>query len=228
MADYIISTYFRQPTYWKIDGRPFFSMYQVFSLISGLGGAEKTKAALTRFRHKVREAGFPDLHLNAMVEGIKILPGEQLLKDPKQTLQYLGFDSVDSYVWVHHSKLRNFPETDYAEEAADAAMYWERAIDQFGIPYHPNVTVGWDPSPRCCQSDRLENAGYPFTPTLKGNTPEAFQAALQSMKRFLDSKPRQPKIFTINAWNEWTEGSYLEPDTTHKLRYLEAIKATFL
>ena len=31
-------------------------------------------------------------------------------------------------------------------------------------------------------------------------------------------------ILTINAWNEWTEGSYLEPDMENGEDYLNAIK----
>jgi hypothetical protein len=40
-------------------------------------------------------------------------------------------------------------------------------------------------------------------------------------------KPDGPRIVTINSWNEWTEGSHLEPDTTTTLKYLEAIKEVF-
>ncbi|MGC9053855.1 MAG: glycoside hydrolase family 99-like domain-containing protein, partial [Candidatus Hydrogenedens sp.] len=89
------------------------------------------------------------------------------------------------------------------------------------------VSMGWDSSPRCKQDDPFENKGYPFTPILSGNTPEQFQSALEKCRTFLDNNPICNKTLTINAWNEWTEGSYLEPDTVHGYAYLQAIKNIF-
>jgi hypothetical protein len=86
--------------------------------------------------------------------------------------------------------------------------------------------MGWDSSPRTVQSDTFLNVGYPFTPTLANDTPDQFREALVAVKQRLDLRPG-PKTLNINAWNEWTEGSYLEPDTVHGMGYLEAIRDVF-
>jgi hypothetical protein len=227
LTDHVIEKYFKHPSHWKIDGAPYFSVYELYRLVQGLGGVEPAKAALSRFREKTKAAGFPDLHLNAVTWGVQILPGEQRVQNTRELLATLGFNSTTSYVWIHHVRLPEFPVTAYADVAAKAAEHWRKPATEFGLPYHPNVTMGWDASPRTCQSDRFLNKGYPFMPTMGGNTPAAFREALQSAKRFLDSSPSQPRILTINAWNEWTEGSYLEPDTINGFEYLKAIREVF-
>jgi hypothetical protein len=188
---------------------------------------EATRSALARFREKTIAAGFPGLHLNAILWGVKILPGEQSLENPKEMLRVLGFNSVTSYVWIHHVPLPEFPVTPYAYAAREAGKHWGRTAAELGLPYHPNVTMGWDASPRTCQSDRFMNRGYPFMPTLGGNTPGAFREALRAARAFIASRPGQPRILNINSWNEWTEGSYLEPDRVHGLEYLAAVKDVF-
>jgi hypothetical protein len=109
--------------------------------------------------------------------------------------------------------------------------YWDQAAATYRAPYYPNVTMGWDSSPRTVQSDVFQNIGYPFMPALANNTPEAFRQALAMTKARLDQARAAgrpgPGILNINAWNEWTEGSYLEPDTVNGMAYLEAIRQVF-
>ena len=93
--------------------------------------------------------------------------------------------------------------------------------------YTPNVSMGWDASPRCTQSDRFEHRDYPWTPVFTGNTPASFQAQLTEAKKFLDKYNPKHKIVVLNSWNEWTEGSYLLPEKKYGDAYLKAIKAVF-
>jgi hypothetical protein len=227
MCDYIIATYFKHPSYWLIEGCPYFSIYELTKLLDTFGSVLSTRAALDQFRVKTRLAGFHDLHLNAVVWGQTLLPGEGKPADPAELIEQLDFDSVTSYVWVHHVKLPNFPETEYEYVRDKYFEYWREAEEQFDAPYYPNVTMGWDSSPRANQADAYADKGYPFMATIGGNTPERFKATLEMTKMVLDKRPVPERILTINAWNEWTEGSYLEPDTTTELKYLEAIKSVF-
>ena len=45
--------------------------------------------------------------------------------------------------------------------------------------------------------------------------------------RRLLADPASPHILNINCWNEWTEGSYLEPDVITGMKYLEAVREVF-
>ena len=167
------------------------------------------------------------MHLNAVAWGVQILPGEKTIKSPNELLAPLGFDSVTSYVWVHHQPLNNFPRTSYTRVRDASIDDWQKLSDKFDLPYAPNVTMGWDSSPRTIQTDVYENVGYPYTAILDGNTPAEFKKALEAGKAFVLRPDVSPKVVTLNAWNEWTEGSYLEPDTVNGTAYLEAIRDVF-
>ena len=227
IMDHCIENYFRHPSYWMIDGCPYFSFYELTKLMEGFGGIERTRDLLDLFRAKAKAAGFKDLHLNAVVWGNPILPGETAPADPKSVVDQLGFDSVTSYVWIHHYATKVFPEVEYKTVQEAYSKYWNEAEKKYDQPYYPNVTMGWDSSPRTVQSDVFDNRGYPFMYTIKNNTPENFRNALDMVKQRLEKSDVPQPFLTINAWNEWTEGSYLEPDKINGMGYLEAIQDVF-
>ena len=226
ICDLLIADYFTHPSYWRIDGKPYFSIYDLERLMASFGGITETRAALDAFRAKATAAGLPGIHLNLVAWGQPILPNERVAGDYTQLVPALGFDSVTSYVWVHHVPL-NDPVTDY-NTARDAYLaYADRAKADYTVPYYPNVSIGWDPSPRCHISDAFGNFGYPFTNIIGNNTPANVQTALTMVKDRLLSDPAGPRILNINCWNEWTEGSHLEPDTRNGYRHLQAVKNVF-
>jgi hypothetical protein len=218
LTDHVVDYYFSQPNLLKIDGEPFFSIYELQTFIEGLGGMNETKRALEEFRRKTIRAGFPGLHLNAVA----------WQADPAIALD-LGVASIHSYCWAHHVNMGNygFPLSDYAKNAVRAIQVWDELAAKFPMPYCPNVSMGWDSSPRTVQSDRFENRGYPFTPIYSGNTPAAFEEALKSARAWLSRPETSLKMLTINAWNEWTEGSFLLPEKRYGDGYLRAIRNVF-
>ena len=227
MTDYIISTYFKDPSYWQIDGAPYFSIYDLGNFLGSFGSTEGAAKAIALFRAKTIAAGFRDLNVNAVVWGNTILPGEKNVAAPDELVKALGFNSVTDYTWIHHGGLDHFPVNAYDSVKKVYFKYALSAAQHLSVPYYPNVSMGWDPSPRTNQTGPWGNVGYPYTPVVTGNTPAAFKRALIEARDFMDRQLKGPKILTINSWNEWTEGSYLEPDKVNKLEYLDAIKAVY-
>jgi len=223
MTDYIVEKYLHCPNYWRVNGKLYFTIYEIHTLIKGLGGLDETQAALDSFRAKVAAAGLPPLHFNVMAWGLQ---GD----NPNAQIKQFGIDSVTSYVWAHNFWFvsEKFPDVPYGDWAQQAPKLWETLRDSFCVPYFPNVTVGWDSSPRTDQNAPYEpGKPYPMGQILVDNTPEAFEKSLRDAKDFLDRSKTTPKIVTLYAWNEWTEGGYLEPDTKHGMGYLEAIRNVF-
>jgi len=226
IGDHLIRDYFTRPNYWRINGKPYFSFYDLGNLLGSFGSVEATRGALEAFRARAVAAGLPGLHLNAVMWGQTILPAEKTVANPVKLVHDLGFDSVTSYVWVHHAALPE-QQTEYNFVRDQYFNYWTGAATNFGVPYIPNVTMGWDPSPRADQSQTFDNSGYPFMNIIKDNTPENFRAALELARQRLLAETNGLRILNLNCWNEWTEGSYLEPDTVHRMAYLDALKAVF-
>lgn len=54
----------------------------------------------------------------------------------------------------------------------------------------------------------------------KGGSPEKFEKYFQKL---VNTNKSKDSIIFINAWNEWAEGAYLEPDEKYGYSYLESV-----
>ncbi|MDR3709033.1 MAG: glycoside hydrolase family 99-like domain-containing protein [Capsulimonadaceae bacterium] len=219
IARRLTDRYLGHPSYYKIDGCPVVSIYDLNTLVAGLGGVDAARAALDSFRSLAVRAGFPDLHLQAIQWSsipffLKDVTGDS---PPTQddVIEKLGFDSVTSYQWIHTAGA----DRTYEAWGNEVMAQWDDwRTRRFKIPYFPHVSVGWDSNPRTVAP----------RPIVTDGSPALFEGFLRRTRDYVLRNNLSPRLITINSWNEWSEGSYIEPDERFGMGYLEAVKSVFL
>lgn len=130
----------------------------------------------------------------------------------------------------------------YEAKEIDAVLYhaphsfWnlESSIQSDGI-FRPDYDVTWEGilKEKPCEHLKTYYEGFPNcddTPRRGGNGGVAFKGVTMDKFEFYMQELYQKSIALenefvfINAWNEWGEGMYLEPDEENKYGYLEANK----
>lgn len=218
IVDRTIEKYFKHPSYYKIDGKPVYMIYELYNLVNGLGGLEKTKEGLQYFREQTVKAGFKGLHLQLAAWGKGNLNVSGVDSNGNKTnisFEDLGFDSITNYQFAHVTNV----DRNYVDVMRDVEKEYERIDNDYTITYFPHVSVGWDNTPR----HKVRRGAICYN-----NTPENFEKALRSAKKYADTHNLPSNLITINSWNEWTESSYLEPDDVYGYGYLDAIKKVFV
>ncbi|HEV8256880.1 MAG TPA: glycoside hydrolase family 99-like domain-containing protein [Casimicrobiaceae bacterium] len=192
---------FRDPRYIRVRGRPLVLVYRANLL-------PEPRRATDIFRSVTRAAGDAEPYL-VMVH----VPG---MSPPGEW----GFDAGVEF--PPHSTEVN-PLTEDIEKlnpnfVGDVWDYVSAARYAIGrplpdFPLFRGVMVGWDNTPR------LQDNGHVFVNT----HPENYRRWLSAMiAQTRQTKPAEERLVFINAWNEWGEGCYLEPDLQFGRGYLEA------
>jgi len=216
MFDRIIDKYFKLDSYYRIGGKPVFSIFDYANLMGGLGGVEETTDAFGWMRQRCVESGLPGLDIQAIGRLRAGVEASTSLSEGNQVAaaRALGFDSSTSYQFVMSAGQTG----DYPVWADNAIYTWSTYENLYGT-YYPHASIGWDNTnrnPSAKQENVVVNA-----------TPDAFEACLWKAKAWLDARPKQTPLVTINSWNEWTEGSYLLPDMRWGYGYLRAVRNVF-
>ena len=193
-----ISPALKDKRYIRLNGDPLIIVYKP----DLLPDPETTSKI---WRKIARENGIGEVHI-AMVYTSEI-------SDPTS----IGFDSIIQFP-PHRIKVAQKSVTilnhQYSGKVYDYDETKQGALKQLEIHPHmlPGVMMGWD------NSARRPGKGNVY----HGCTPKSYQDWLERTLRITNAnKDRQSMIF-INAWNEWAEGTYLEPDNKYGYGYLEA------
>ncbi len=224
-VDYLCE-FFADPRYIKEDGKPFFVMW---SLVDIPNVHEKIQL----IRERVKENGFPGIFIAADLPSyFDCITG---------TCKEL---SVDAYIQRQPNfaaDIRRFshsPAKEAVKRLLNSVGLLETIRRVKRVIYPQKLTVSnyeefWRINLEDMHTDRRFIAGafkdYDETPRRKkgwlfqGATPEKFREYMTRLVKKVREEYTRPYIF-LNAWNEWSEGSYIEPDERYGYAWLEAIR----
>ena len=184
-----IEPFLRDKRYVRVEGKPLLSIYRP-TLFPNI------RATLDRWQNYCVKEGVGELYI-AMVQSFEI-------DDPRQ----FGFDAAIEF--PPHNVVRKPAEPGYFFYGANHPQVWSYAamargsMDRChpGYDWFRGLTLCWDNTPRKSQ-------GWVF----KDCDPGRYGEWLESHCRYaIAHLPPDRRLIFINAWNEWAEGTYLEPD----------------
>ena len=231
ITDIFIAKYFSKPNYIRIDNKILFVIYNIVRLYRDFGGIEPVRAALDDFRARVRNTGLGEMQICCHTPDVASSFKEK--KAANQFLKEIGIDEGLRYWWptryCDDSRFKKYNLLVKYSEYVNAGLdIYRRDREFFDIPVNINVCCGLDNSPRTIQSEVYENLEeYPWLPIVIGRNADDYTRALEATKRIVDDRDYGGHFITLNSWNEWTEGNYLEPDTVYGYTFLECIRKVF-
>ena len=199
-----VAPYLKDPRAIRVEGRPLLIVYRPSLL-------PRAKDTAERWRAWCRQAGIGEIHL-AYVQSFERL-------DPA----VFGFDAAIEFP-PNNSDPPNVTGQvrPMAVKSSLTVFDWrilpERSkhYDRPAYRLYRGVCPGWDNSPR------RKNGGTVFI----GNTPDLYRAWLENAICDTERRFEVPssRLIFVNAWNEWAEGTYLEPDLRHGYALLQATR----
>lgn len=195
--------HFRDPRYVRVRGRPLLIVYRI-------GALPDPAATVALWRQICRDEGVGDLYLCAVLS--------YDTGDPSP----FGFDAAIEFP-PHGARMPAANEQvdivnpDYRGTIVD---YRQLVVESLAAPLpgyrrHRTVMPGWDNTARR-QNDAL---------TFIHASPEVYEVWLaEAVARTLRESPEGERLVFVNAWNEWAEAAYLEPDARFGRQYLLATR----
>ena len=194
----------RDPRWIRYQGKPVVLVYRI-----GLIPDWIVTARL--WREECHRAGIGDIHLCAVRFALEQMDGQ-----PQD-------HGLDSYVIFPPHEMAGLDVRDAVSRLDPAfegeVLSYEAAVDadlgRFALgypwPVHRGVMASWDNTARRGARARIYHGASPF----------GFRRWVKGILGQEEKRGGDETLLFLNAWNEWAEGSYLEPDQRWGASYLE-------
>jgi Glycosyltransferase WbsX len=212
---YWIKNYFSHTNYYRINGLPVVYMFDPMALHhDALKFNSSGKELLDRAQKIAKASG---------LRGIYFVACSPAVSGFVNKMPELGYSAMSAYnyhfglsgVYDHRRSSWSYKELEdgYSET-------WAWMVKNGKIPYMIPVTSGWDKRPWGGSGDPKHDNST--------STPATFREHLLRARAIVDKYPQQTmKTVIVCCWNEYGEGSYMEPTDKYGFEYLKQIKDVF-
>lgn len=212
----------------KVDNKPVFIIYRPFRI-------PKINQMLNYWRELAIQRGLPGLYFIAQKQ--YEFPNLKCLKEFDAVFQFQPFESINyslSQKSRYFKLMRTLPEF-MQDILRTSKSIFQKSLSKDQLSFHdyediwsdiikhrnvdnmttyPGAFVDWDNTARYTERATI----------YKGASPERFGHWLGELTKTLPARDIPEPFIFLNAWNEWAEGAYLEPDQKFEYRYLETVK----
>ncbi|MDR5172937.1 glycoside hydrolase family 99-like domain-containing protein [Methylobacillus flagellatus] len=227
--EYLIRAW-KDPRAIRIEGKPVFVIYRPQRITN-------IDEMLAHWRKWAREEGLPGLYF--VFQQQYELPDTACLRSFDAQFQFQPFEAIYSASrtkqywtkgWINsllkyapvafRNQLNKILFTIKPKQLTfyDYDTVWKNIINirpHYQRATFPGAFIDWDNTPR------YKNRATVFT----GASPDKFHYWLSKLADSMPERNLPEDYVFLNAWNEWSEGTYLEPDQKNEYRYLEAVRS---
>lgn len=216
MINYWVEQHFVDPDYLKVDGKPVlfvFSLDEFSRMASDLNVSVEN--LVNRINQAARKNGLPGVYLVASTPG--------LAHWVKAFAPKAGFSAYSAY--NYHIGYRG--ESSFATPKAHSfdslreayRVNWKWILENGDLKYIVPMTSGWDDRPWRGEHTKSEQSP---------STLKQFDAHLREARALMDAYPMKTmRMGVICCWNEFGEGSYVEPTVQEGFQRLQVINSVF-
>ena len=210
MVDYWLEHYFKETDYVRIDGKPVLFIFSYTRLEQNASGfRQSVRSLLARAEARAREKGRRGIYFIATTNE---RPGDDL----ERRLTGCGFSAYTAWNYVLSGDGARVADYDSMVDTY-LDFYQASARTAASLPYLVPASPGFDDRP-----------WYGSKATVRSNaTPEKFERMLRGARERLEDQKTVPRVLMIEAWNEFAEGSMIEPSKKWGFAYLEKIRKVF-